>query len=68
MGTMNDGSDGGGGQQTVYLSRGDQMVMVQGGETLDGTYKVLLVDAEHIEFEHLPTGEKQALNIAANDK
>ncbi len=65
MGMMNDGETS---QQIVYLSKGDQIVEVQGGETLDGTYKVLHVDADHIEFEHVPTGEKQVLNIAANDK
>ncbi len=66
MGLMNDGGEAS--QQTVYLSKGDQIVVVQGGETLDGTYKVLHVDATRIEFEHVPTGEKQVLNIAANDK
>ena len=66
MGRMNDGADAA--QQMVYLSKGDQVTVVQGGETLDGTYKVLHVEPDHIEFEHIPTGEKQVLNIAANDK
>lgn len=47
MGRMNDDTDSGG--QVIYLSKGDQMVTVQGGETLDDTYKVLSVAADHIE-------------------
>ena len=66
MGRMNDGGDGS--QQMVYLSKGDQISVVQGGETLDGSYKVLHVESDHIEFEYLPTGEQQVLSIAANDK
>ena len=65
MGLMDDGDTS---RQMVYLSKGDQIVVVQGGETLDGTYKVLHADMDRVEFEHLPTGEKQVLNIAANDK
>lgn len=66
MGRMNDDNESSG--QVIYLSKGDQMVTVQGGETLDDTYKVLSVAADHIDFEHLPTGEKQSLPIAPNDK
>lgn len=66
MGRMNDESDAN--KQMVYLSKGEQVTVVQGGETLDDTYKVLNVETDHIEFEHIPTGEKQILSIAANDK
>lgn len=66
MGRMNDGADNG--QQMIYLSKGEQIVVVQGGETLDGTYKVVSIEADHIDFEHLPTGEKQTLALPAPDK
>jgi len=62
MGTMNDD-----GNIIVYLSHGDQALVVRNGETLEGTYKVLTIDSQHIEFEHLPTGEKQSLPIPASE-
>lgn len=55
-GRLNDG-----GEQVVYLTRGDQMFVVRNGETLESIYKVLVVDAQRMEFLHLPTGEKQTL-------
>lgn len=62
MGAMNDD-----GAQVIYLSRGDQALIARNGETLEGTYKVLAIDSQHIEFEHLPTGEKQTLPLPASD-
>ncbi|GAB3265894.1 hypothetical protein [Chitinimonas naiadis] len=60
MGRLNDGGD-----QVIYLSHGDQTVIARAGETLESTYKVLGIDAQRIEFEYLPTGDKQSLTIAA---
>jgi len=62
VGRMNDE-----GQQVVYLSRGDQAIVARGGETLEGTYKVLNIEPQRIEFEHIPTGEKQVLALPATD-
>jgi hypothetical protein len=59
MGSLNDD-----GQQVVYLSRGEQMLLARHGEVLEGAYKVLAVSSQRIEFEHLATGEKQSLAIA----
>jgi hypothetical protein len=59
-GRLNDG-----GQQVVYLSRGDQVFVVRNGETLDATYKVLAVEAQRMEFEYLPTGARQTLTLSA---
>jgi hypothetical protein len=59
-GRMNDG-----GEQVIYVSHGDQIFLVQTGDTLENTYKVLAVDAKQIEFEHLPTGIKQTLPLPA---
>lgn len=56
VGSMNDKDD-----QVVYLGRGEQALVARSGETLEGTYKVLGITAQQIEFEHLPTGEKQTL-------
>ncbi|HEY8023539.1 MAG TPA: hypothetical protein VIF60_03165 [Burkholderiaceae bacterium] len=66
MGRLDDGADGA--QQLIYLSKGEQTYIPQVGETLDSTYKVVSINAERIEFEHLPTGEKQTLPIPAPDK
>lgn len=56
------------GQETIYLSRGDEMIIARTGETLDNTYKIQFMDSQHIEFEHIPTGEKQVLSISAAEK
>lgn len=47
----------------IYLSRGDQTLLAHAGDMLEGTYKVLGVDASSIEFEYLPTQTKQTLPI-----
>ncbi|HSY26641.1 MAG TPA: hypothetical protein VK832_03975 [Burkholderiaceae bacterium] len=62
MGAMNDD-----GAQVIYLSRGDQTVIARSGENLDSSYKVLNIDSQHIEFEYLPSGEKQTLTIPTSD-
>ncbi|HXA46452.1 MAG TPA: hypothetical protein VNW52_02390 [Burkholderiaceae bacterium] len=62
MGAMNDD-----GVQVIYLSHGDSALIARVGETLESAYKVLVVDGQHIEFEHLPTGEKQTMTIPASD-
>jgi hypothetical protein len=62
MGSMNDD-----GEQVIYLSKGDQTFIARNGEALDSAYKVLGIDAQHIEFEYMPTGEKQTLSIPASD-
>jgi len=66
MGRLDGGAEGG--QQTIYLSKGEQTFVPQVGDTLEDIYKVLRIDADHIEFEHLPTGEKQTLTIPAPEK
>lgn len=63
MGRLHDG-----GAEVVYLSRGDQTLVVRDGETLESTYKVVAMNSQQIEFEHLPTGEKQTLLIPAPEK
>lgn len=62
VGRMSDNGD-----QLVYLGRGDQALIARIGETLEGTYKVLSIEAQRIEFEYLPSGEKQALSLPVSD-
>lgn len=56
------------GVEVVYLSKGDQSLIARNGETLDGTYKIVAMDSHHIEFEHMPTGDRQTLSIPASGK
>jgi hypothetical protein len=50
-----------GAEQVVYVARGDQAYVLHAGDAVDGTYKVLGITPAQIEFEHIPTGVKQAL-------
>lgn len=56
VGQMSDSAD-----KVVYLSRGDSALIARVGDVLEGSYKVLDITPLQIEFEHLPTGQKQAL-------
>jgi hypothetical protein len=60
MGRFTDG-----GPTVVYLSRGDQTLIARAGETLESIYKILEITPVKIDFLHVPTGEKQSLNIPA---
>lgn len=62
VGQMNDGED-----RVVYLSYGDQVLLARLGDVLERTYKVVSIDAAHIQFESLPTGLTQTLAIPAKD-
>lgn len=62
MGSIDDD-----GNQVIYLSRGEQSFIARSGEKLDDIYKVLGMNAQRIEFEHIPTGEKQTLAIPASE-
>lgn len=62
VGQMSDSA-----QQVVYLSVGEQALLARAGEVLEGTYKVLAITPLQIEFEHLPTGQKQALVFPAQN-
>jgi hypothetical protein len=58
LGKLLDGED-----LIVYLGRGDQTIVARVGEVLEGTYKVLSISDKSMEFEHLPSNEKQILSI-----
>jgi hypothetical protein len=47
----------------IYLARGEVAVVARVGETLDGNYKILALQARSVEFEHISTGTKQMLPI-----
>lgn len=60
VGKMNDSSD-----NVVYLALGEQTLLARSGDVLEENYKVLAITPVQIEFEHLPTGQKQALAFPA---
>lgn len=62
VGQMNNGAD-----RTVYLARGDQVVLAHQGDVLDGNYKVLAIRANQIDFESISSGLKQTLAIPAQE-
>jgi hypothetical protein len=58
----------GDGTEIIYLTRGgDQSIVARTGETLDSAYKVVTIDRQMIEFEHLPSGEKRRLPIPPSE-
>ncbi len=62
VGSMNDNAD-----HVVYLGKGDQALLARVGVTLDGTYKVVAINAQQIEFQHIPSGQKQTLAFPVRD-
>lgn len=58
MGRLNNGAD-----QLVYLGRGDQPLVARMGDVLEQIYKVVDIGPAQIEFEHLPTGQRQTLPL-----
>jgi hypothetical protein len=62
-GRFTDGS-----AQTFYLSRGDQLVIVKNGDTLESEYRIVGADDQRIQFQFLATGEIQSLNLPVAEK
>ena len=60
LGQMQDGAD-----RVFYLGHGDQIVLARQGETLEGSYKVVAVNPDMIEFESVQSGVRQTLPIPA---
>jgi hypothetical protein len=62
VGNFSDGAD-----QVVYLAHGDLAVVARLGDVIETNYKVIGVTPTQIEFEYLPTGDKQPLVFPARD-
>lgn len=62
VGQMNNGVE-----RTVYLARGDQVVLANQGDVLDASYKVVAIRPTSIEFEGISSGLKQTLAIPAQE-
>jgi hypothetical protein len=58
LGQMQDGAD-----RIFYLGHGEQVLLARQGEVLEGTYKVVAVNADMLEFESIQSGIRQTLPI-----
>jgi len=53
-----------GGQETVMLMKGEQLLLVKQGDTIDNTYRLERVAADRIELTYLPLGTRQSVRTA----
>jgi hypothetical protein len=52
-----------GAEQVVYVSQGERVHVIRKDDSVGDQYKVIRIEPGFVEFLHLPTGEKQQLNI-----
>jgi len=57
MGSMLDGQ-----QLTVFLVKGDRVLMVGEGDVIENTYKVDSIKDQQVTFTYLPRNIQQVLN------
>jgi hypothetical protein len=53
-----------GGRQIVMLMRGDQLLLLQQGDTVDNTYRVERIATDRIELTYLPSGMRQSVRVS----
>jgi hypothetical protein len=51
------------GQEEIFLSRGDSVISVRQGETIDGGYRVEAIGEEHITLIYLPLRKKETIPV-----
>jgi hypothetical protein len=61
MGSMLDGD-----ALTLFLVKGDRVLLVKQGDTIENTYTVDKVEARQVIFTYLPRNIQQTLNIPGN--
>lgn len=52
-----------GGQAQIFLSKGDSVVAVRQGETIEGGYRVETIGEEQITLTYLPLGKKETIPV-----
>lgn len=55
------------GRQIAMLMRGDQLLLLQQGETVDNMYRVEKIATDRIELAYLPLGTRQSVRIPDSD-
>lgn len=51
----------GSGQQQAFIQHGDNLTVIQKGDTVAGNYRVDNITTDRVEFTYLPLGQKQSL-------
>lgn len=54
------------GKLQVFLAKGDEVVSVREGDTLDGTYRVQAIDETQITLVYLPLGLKETIPVSSS--
>lgn len=58
----------GNGQQQAFIQHGDNLTVIQKGDTVAGSYRVDNITADRVEFTYLPLGQKQSLLLLDNPR
>jgi hypothetical protein len=51
----------------VFLSRGDETLIVREGQTIESSYRIDAVKPPNLTLTYLPLGEQQQLRIGETD-
>ncbi len=58
----------GNGQQQAFIQHGDNLTVIQKGDTVAGSYRVDNITTDRVEFTYLPLGQKQSLLLLDNPR
>jgi hypothetical protein len=58
----------GNGQQQAFIQHGDNLTVIQKGDTVAGSYRVDEITSERVVFTYLPLGQKQSLLLLDNPR
>lgn len=58
----------GNGQQQAFIQQGDNLTVIQKGDTVAGNYRVDEITSDRVVFTYLPLGQKQSLLLLDNPR
>lgn len=58
----------GNGQQQAFIQHGDNLSVIQKGDTVAGSYRVDEITSDRVVFTYLPLGQKQSLQLLDNPR
>jgi hypothetical protein len=58
----------GNGQQQAFIQHGDNLTVIQKGDTVAGSYRVDDITSDRVVFTYLPLGQKQSLLLLDNPR
>ncbi|WP_431096868.1 hypothetical protein [Polaromonas aquatica] len=62
------GSKIGNGQLQAFIQQGDNLTVIQKGDTVAGSYRVEEITSDRVVFTYLPLGQKQSLLLLDNPR